>query len=460
MTTLTRGGRRRLLSSVAVMSAGALMLGACGSGDSDEQSSGADSGRVTITVNNLPPETEAVQRTSFLEDVTAFEKANPTIKIDPKEGKMDPASFAAKLAGGQLENAFYVYFTDPAGLIARKQAAEITPYLADFPDVQQIKPNLLQVFGDGQGKTYGLPEGNYTMGLVYNRALFKRAGLDPNKPPTTWDEVRDYAKKIAALGDGINGYGEYSKNNTGGWHFTAEMYTRGGEVATQGADGKWTAAFNNVTGKAVLQQLHDMRFADKSMGEKQLLEWADLLQQMGAGKLGMYLATADNIPTIVAQYKGKVEDFGFGPVPGGQGTLGGGGGYMFSPKSTPAQIKAAMAWVLFKHANPGRIELGKERDAKNKQAVGLPEPNIFTGEAEKTYNAANKKYANVPTENFAPFLAAQPNIPLKLEPPNAQKVYAVLDPVMAAVLTKPEADVAKLLADAEKQVNALLTTVQ
>ena len=453
MNTLAR---RRLRASVALTAGLVLTLTACGSGDTEAKPDGP----VTITVNNMPPATEKIQRQNFLDDVAEFEKAHPDIKIDPNEGKMDPATFSAKLAGGQLENAFYVYFTDPAGLIARKQVADITPYVADFPDIQQIKPNLLQVFGDGKGKTYGLPEGNYTMGLVYNRALFQKAGLDPDKPPATWDEVRDDARKIAALGNGINGYGDYSKNNTGGWHFTAEMYTRGGDVATQGADGKWTAAFNNDTGKAILQQLHDMRFVDRSMGERQLLEWADLLQQMGAGKLGMYLATADNIPTIVAQYKGRTEDYGFGPVPGAQGALGGGGGYMFSPKSTPAQIKAAMAWVLFRHANPARIAAGKERDAKNKQPVGLPEPDIFTGAAEQTYLAANKKYANVPTENFAPFVAAQPSIPLKLEPPNAQKIYAVLDPVMASVLTTQDADIPKLLADAEKQVNAILATVQ
>ena len=459
MTTLTRGGRRRLFSSVALTASFALTLTACGTGEKDAKSADA-SGPVTITVNNMPPETEKVQRQMFLEDVAEFEKTHPGVKIDGKEGKMDPASFSAKLAGGQLENAFYVYFTDPAGLIARKQAADITPYVKDFPAIQQIKPNLLQVFGDGKGKTYGLPEGNYTMGLVYNRVLFAKAGLDPNKPPMTWDEVREYGKKIAALGGGVNGYGDYSKNNTGGWHFTAEMYSRGGDVAVQGADGKWTAAFNNDTGRAVLQQLHDMRFTDNSMGERQLLEWADLLQQAGAGKLGMYLATADNIPTIVAQYKGKAEDYGFGPMPGGQGTLGGGGGYMFSPKGSPAQIKAAMSWVLFRHANPDRIEFGKKRDAENKLPVGLPEPNIFTGAADQAYQATSKKYANVPTENFAPFDAAKAKIPLKLEPPNAQKIYAVLDTAMAAVLTKPDADVSKLLADAEKQVNAILATVQ
>ncbi len=39
---------------------------------------------------------------------------------------MDPQTFAAKLAGGQLEDVFYVYFTDPASLIAKRQVADVT----------------------------------------------------------------------------------------------------------------------------------------------------------------------------------------------------------------------------------------------------------------------------------------------------------------------------------------------
>ena len=47
----------------------------------------------------------------------------------------------------------------------------------------------------------------------------------------------------------------------------------------------------------------------------------------------MYVGAADNIPTIVNQYKGKYEDYGLGPIPGGQGTLGGGEGYMFNAEA-------------------------------------------------------------------------------------------------------------------------------
>jgi ABC-type glycerol-3-phosphate transport system substrate-binding protein len=442
--------------ATAAAAAAALMLSVSGCGaDKPAASSG---GVVTITVNDMPAKTDPVNRAIFMSDVAAFEQANPKIKVDPREGQMDPQTFAAKLAGGQLENAFYVYFTDPAGLIAKHQAADITDALKGFPAAAQVKPELRKVFQDAQGRTYGVPEGNYSMGLVYNRKLFQQAGLDPNKPPATWDEVRADAARIAALGNGIAGYGDYSKSNTGGWHFTAEMYSRGGDVAAQQSDGTWKADFDNATGRAVLQQLHDMRWTDNSMGQRQLLEWADLLQMMGSGKLGMYLATSDNIPTIAAQYKGDPKDYGLGAIPEGKGTLAGGGGFMFNPKDTPAQIKAALAWVMFKYENPDRITMGAQRAADKKQPVGLPEPNIWTGAAAQTKATADKTYANQPVENYAPFATSIATVPLKLEPPKAQQIYAVLDTAMAKVLTQRDADIGALLAGASKQVDSLLAT--
>lgn len=461
MTSSMSVRARRVALAVPAMAG--LMLGAaaCGSNTSKASASpGSGGGVVTITVNDEPPATDPVDRKNFLDDVAAFEAKNPTVKVVPHEGQMDPQTFSAKLAGGQLENVFYVYLTDPAGLIARHQAADVTPYLSAFPQVQQIKPALMKVFTGPDGKVYGLPQGNYSMGLVYNRKLFQQAGLDPDSPPATWDDVRADAKKIAALGNGIAGYGDYSKSNTGGWHFTAEMYSLGGDVAKQDASGKWVADFNNDKGKQVLQQLHDMRWTDNSMGDKQLLEWKDLLEMMGAGKLGMYVATADNIPTIQTQYKGDANDYGLGPIPGGQGTLAGGAGFMFNPKDTPEQIKAGLAWLTFEYDNPDRIASDTARTAADKQPVGLPEPNIWTGAASQALADARKADANVPVQNYQPFVTGNANVPLVVEPPQAQKIYAVLDTAMAQVLTNKDADVSKLLSDAETQVNSILATVQ
>jgi multiple sugar transport system substrate-binding protein len=447
----------RLRSAVGLLLVAGLGLLSAACGDSADDSSAG--GKVTISVNGLPPATEAANHQRFLENVAEFEKQNPKIDIDAREGKMDPQTFAAKLAGGQLEDVFYVYFTDPASLIAKRQVADVTKYLGEFPVTQQIKPELMKVFSSPDGKVYGLPTKNYSLGLLYNRTLFAKAGIDPNSPPKTWADVRTAAQKITGLGGGMVGYGDYSKSNTGGWHFTAELYSRGGDIAVKDGD-TWKAAFNNETGRQVLQQLKDMRWADNSMGQRQLLEWADLLQMMGSGKLGMYVATADNIPTIVNQFKGDFTHYGLGPIPDGQGTLGGGEGYMFNAKASPDQIRAGLKWLTFWFNNPDRIEAENKWAVENKNVVGLPEPAIWTGEAAAKQAAADKKHANVPQENYAPFIGASSSIPVKLEPPNAQQIYAVLDVVMQKVLTDKNADVGALLADAEKKVNPILATVK
>jgi ABC-type glycerol-3-phosphate transport system substrate-binding protein len=445
------GSRLGRAARLLIIAALGLPAVAC-SGDNSAPAAG---GPVTITVNGLPPTTEAVDRKKFLDDKDEFEKANPSIKIDAREGYMDPKTFTTKLAGGQLEDLFYVYFTDPASLIAKHQVAEITPYLDQVPAAKQIKPELMKVFSGQDGKVYGLPWRNYSMGLLYSKALFTKAGLDPANPAKTWDDVRAAAKKITALGDGIAGYGDYSKSNTGGWHFTAELYSLGGEIAVKDGD-RWKAAFNNDKGKQVLRQLHDLRWTDNSMGSRQLLEYADLIQLMASGKLGMYLATGDNLKTIVNQYKGNYADYGLGPMPGGQGTLGGGDGFMFNAKATPEKIRAGLTWLAFKFNNPNRIAHDNEYDAANKNPVGLPEPNIWTGAAAKTKNEADAKLANVPVANFKPF--ADASITLKLEPPSAQQIYAVLDTAMHKVLTDRGANVDALLAAAETQVNSILAS--
>lgn len=435
----------------------ALGLSAVACSDDNKAPAAAD-GPVTITVNGLPPTTEAVDRKKFLDDKDEFEKANPNIKIDAKEGYMDPKTFATKLAGGQLEDLFYVYFTDPASLIQKKQVAEITQYLDQVPVAKQIKPELMKVFTGSDGKVYGLPWRNYSMGLLYSKTLFTKAGLDPANPPKTWDEVRDAAKKITALGEGVAGYGDYSKSNTGGWHFTAELFSVGGEVAVKDGD-KWKAAFNSDKGKQVLRQLHDMRWADNSMGSRQLLEYADLIQMMASGKLGMYLAAGDNLKTIVNQYKGNYADYGLGPMPGAQGTLGGGDGFMFNAKASPEKIRAGLKWLSFKFNNPSRIEHDNQYDVDNKNPVGLPEPNIWTGDAAKTKAEADAKLANVPVANFKPFADANAGIQVRLEPPVAQQIYAVLDTAMSKVLTDANADINGLLSSAETQVNSILASV-
>ena len=118
-----------------------------------------------------------------------------------------------------------------------------------------------------------------------------------------------------------------------------------------------------------------MRWTDNSMGSKQLLEIPDVQRMMGAGKLGMYLAAPDNVPTLVKQFQGKYEEWAMAPMPGqdgaAKGTLGGGEGYFFRKDLTPEQVKAGLKWIAFEKLTPGKGEYGLSRRLTINNVIAL-----------------------------------------------------------------------------------------
>jgi len=452
------GRRHAAVTGLAVL--GAVSVAACSSGGSS--STPGASGHVTITVGCEPPKTQAAQRNFFLQDIKLFEKANPNVTVqgDDTNPCDDPTTFDAKLASGKMDNVFYTYFTDAANVISSGQAADIGKYASQVKSLSDIQPDLVNLYrqgGSSSGDLYGVPVSNYTLGLLYNKQLFQRAGLNPSQPPTTWAEVRTDAKKISALGGGIVGYGDYSAANVGGWHFTAEMYSLGGSMVSG-----QKASFDNSTGLQLLQNLQAMRWTDNSMGAKQLLQYNDLPQMMGSGKLGMYVAAPDNVTYIHQEYGSSYANLAEGPMPGDGGTLLGGDGYMFSKKDTPAQIQAGIKFLNFEFLTPGAGQFNFKRAKAAAQPVGLPEPNIWTAgtAVAKSTTSDEDSNATIPVANFAPYLNAAPNMKNEIEPPQAQAIYAQGDKVMAAVLTQRNANLKQLLGTFSTQVNSILANQQ
>ncbi|MET8924502.1 extracellular solute-binding protein [Streptomyces sp. NPDC004623] len=460
--------RTRRASAAAVVTALALTaLASCGtssSGDGNDDSGSGSSDpsapldpktKVTLTIDCMPPAAKAAELREWNEDVKTFNKKYPNVRIEGKSTPgqcLEPPRFTAMLKGKSQPDVFYAYFTDLQQVLDNDGAADISAYVDDtsVPALKDIQPQVLDV-ARKDGKLYALPTSNYTMGLMINRKLFTQAGLDPDAPPATWEEVRAASRKIAALGKGVAGFGEYSAGNNGGWHFTATQYALGGDVVD--ASGR-KAAFNDDKGKQVLQQLHDMRWEDDSMGRTQLLKWGDLQKQIATDKLGMFLAAPDDIAYMVQQLGAKYENFGLGPIPGAQGTLFGGNNYMIKKGSSPDKIKAAVAWLNFKNLTPGKGQFEWARTKADKLPVGLPQPNFFTGGSKAKDDADRAANATMPVENFKAFMDNP--VQGKAEPPKAQEIYKILDNAMSAVLTNKDADIDKLLDTAEQQVNQIL----
>ncbi|MBN1302046.1 MAG: ABC transporter substrate-binding protein [Melioribacteraceae bacterium] len=62
-------------------------------------------------------------------------------------------------------------------------------------ELDKIYPALIQ-YSSWQGTLYSLPMEATNLALIYNKDMFRKAGLDPEKPPATWDELREYTTKL------------------------------------------------------------------------------------------------------------------------------------------------------------------------------------------------------------------------------------------------------------------------
>ncbi|MFI1094203.1 extracellular solute-binding protein [Streptomyces sp. NPDC020917] len=451
---------RRGLLGMATGAAAAATLAACSSG----KSSGDKPGQVRITAMGMPPTTNAAARKQYLDRLAQFETANPGIKVSPSDQQWDARTFAAQLAGGTASTVLTVPMTEPAGLIQRRQVADITAEAKGLPIFAQYDSRIIAMTSR-DGHVYGLPASAYSLGLAYNRELFTKAGLDPDRPPTTWDELRAAAKAITDK-TGVPGFGEMTTQNTGGWHLTAETYTRGGEMEIAAGSG-YAPAFNAEPTRGALALLAAMRWDDKSMGTNQLRGQEDLIRDMAAGNVGMFVSAPDLISHYVANYKGDTSRLGLGAMPqgGGNATLLGGTVWMVSARANAAQRAAAVKFIDFMSLRQGYDETIAAPSAKASAAdgipVGIPTVPVFGRAAYDKIQAAIKPYVNLPVAHYQPYIAGDAKLTYKAEPPvAAQDLYAALDNVVQAVLTKHGTDINAALSDAETKVTAALKRAQ
>lgn len=438
--------RRTPAIVVALLAAAASLAFAGGQGEDGV----GDGAQIVVTTTNGPNENDQleVDRHQYL--VEEFARRRPDVVIEARDTLFDRQQFTAKMAAGTMEDAFLVDFTQPRFLIGRGYVADVTPWVTEWEDFPSYNPSLLQIVQDENDRIYGLPVGGYSLGLIYNRELFERAGLDPDNPPRTWDELAEYAFEISLLGDEVAGFGALSSAGQGGWHFVAMVYSFGGSFLYETESG-WEARFVSDETLAVLDLLQRMRWEDESLTQQQLLDAADLVSLMAAGNLGMGIMAGDELRRIKAQFEGDMTTFGMGPLPqaGGDASLAGGATWMYNPNTRDEVLQAAVEWSIFQTFE--NFENDVAAQASRGQLVGWPQLPAFVGAKQAERAEILARYANAPIENYEPFNRAT-EITLRPEPPvETQKLYRDLDVVTQAVLTDPFADPQRILRQVERQ---------
>lgn len=137
-----------------------------------------------------------------------FSAKNPDIKVNVRSVQFpDMVNELAKaMATGEAPDVTYIDNPDVALFASRKLLLDLKPMIdkSSVIKLDQIFPGPLASVSY-KGGVYGIPRGANTIALYYNADMFKAAGLDPNKPPQTWDELYADAKKLTNKEKGIYG---------------------------------------------------------------------------------------------------------------------------------------------------------------------------------------------------------------------------------------------------------------
>ena len=428
-------------------------------------SSAATEKSITISVASLIPGSTPEAITQFNNQVKEFQKANPSIHVNSVEYQWTGPTFAAKLAAGTLPTVFTVPFTDARTLGDNGQIADLTKEVKALPYYSKFNPAVLAEGTTSKKKIVVLPTAAYAQALHYNRKLFSAAGLNPNKPPTTWGQLRADAKQIAAK-TGKAGYVQMAKDdNTAGWILTTLVYALGGRMEV-GTGTSARATLNNSKTVTALNMLKAMRWTDNSMGSNFDYGWSDINQNFAAGNIGMYISGSDVYTNLVSASNIDPSVYGEATIPLAKnktaGVLGGGTLAAVRPDANAAARAAAIKWIDFFYEKPLISKAQAIRNAQtlvaSKQPVGVPALPIFNKAQYDLANTWIKPYINVSQAQVKPFtrgIFAQRLIP---EPPaSTQSVYHALDASVQAVLTDKNANVASLLADANSTAQSAIS---
>ena len=282
--------------------------------------------------------------------VADFMKENPDIEVKAiYAGNYNDARIKAlaALKSGKPAQLSVMFSIDIYELIEQDAIVAFDDIVETAEEKAWLKSFYPALMGNGMtgGKTWGIPFQRSTIVMYYNKDAFRDAGLDPEKPPATWDELAAMGKKLVKT----NASGQVDRwgvmiPSTGYpyWMFGA-LTMQNGQVLMNG-EGNETYFGAPATVEALTYWL-DLGKTYKVMPEG-TIEWGTLRQNFLEGKTAIMWHSTGNL-TVVKKKAGF--DFGVAMLPAKKrrGTPTGGGNFYIFKKTTPEERKAAMKLIRF-----------------------------------------------------------------------------------------------------------------
>jgi sn-glycerol 3-phosphate transport system substrate-binding protein len=261
--------------------------------------------------------------------------------------------YKTSLGSGDLPDIVQLQSTDQQQMIDTRSVLPAgVCATADHYSFSNFLPRVVSYF-TVKGQIYAMPFNVSSPVLFYAKNAFTKAGLDPEKPPATFDEVRKDSQTLKSSG-AVKQAGLGLKVDPG---FVEQWLAKAGKVFVNNSNGRKARAtkalFDSATGRAIFAWMSGMvKDGLAETNPDSGTSVYDNLLGLGNGNHAMAIDTSASLGTITqvlasGAYPGVV--LGVGPMPGPAGNGGvvvQGGSLYIVNKSDPA--KQAAAWQFLK----------------------------------------------------------------------------------------------------------------
>ena len=352
-----------LVSSVLVLG-----LAACGGGEDegDQGTPSAATGTATSATSDGPIEitmwhTEVAANLDAIQALTRrYNDFQNEVRVKlafQGEVNEEMAKLIASLGSGQLPHLVYINEGHTQRLIDTGAMAPVQEFIdRDKYDLSDLDKRAVRYY-TAEGKLWAMPFAMIIPMLFYNKITFREVGLDPEKPPTDLEEMRQVSEKMLER----DAHGNLTRSGVAidinDWHLNLMLQEYGDLFANNdnGRAGRATEVlFNGPTGQAFFQWWHDMVDEGLALNVGRNPTYADAVLAVATGRAGMTFASSAHLRSVVDLLELGLEggewELGVANepgVPGGTGLPGIYGRALWILKSHPEEEQEA-AWKFIK----------------------------------------------------------------------------------------------------------------
>jgi ABC-type sugar transport system permease subunit/ABC-type glycerol-3-phosphate transport system substrate-binding protein len=187
-----------------------------------------------------------------------FHRQNPDVRIVNAgglelSGDRAESNFLMSMAGDTAPDVFYVNFRQYFSYIDQGFCRPLDDLAARDPaSVARIQPEIEKVLRTYDGRIYAVPFYQVAQALYYRRDHFREAGLDPARPPQTWEEFIEYGRRLTEAAPGRSGFVFSAGLGGKAYWWTNFVWQAGGDVLVPADRGYSRAVVASPAGATAL----------------------------------------------------------------------------------------------------------------------------------------------------------------------------------------------------------------